>query len=56
VCVHVSLVRSSDTSIAEVILTEGATHFLPKPFPLPALKELLRALLPEAEAAQAVGE
>ena len=50
------LVLSSDTSIAEVILTEGANHFLPQPFPLQALKELLRAMLPDDEAAQGVGE
>jgi CheY-like chemotaxis protein len=50
------VVVSSDTSIAEVLLAEGANHFLPKPFPLPALRELLRTLLPYDQATQAVGE
>jgi CheY-like chemotaxis protein len=50
------VVLSSDTSITEVMLAEGANHFLPKPFPLPALKELLRTLLSQDEAAQAVVE
>jgi CheY-like chemotaxis protein len=50
------VVVSSDTSITEASLAEGATHFLPKPFPLPALRELLRKLLPTGETSQAVGE
>ena len=44
------VVVSSDTSIDEAILAEGANHFLPKPLPLPALRELLRALLPHDNA------
>jgi CheY-like chemotaxis protein len=50
------VVVSSDTSITEAMLAEGANHFLPKPFPLPTLKELLRALLSKGETSQAVGE
>jgi len=42
------LVLSSDTSIAEGIFTAGATAFLPKPFRVRALRELLRTLLPTA--------
>ena len=42
------LVLSSDTSISEAILASGATAFLPKPFRIRALKELLRTLLPTA--------
>jgi CheY-like chemotaxis protein len=50
------LVLSSDTSIAEGILAEGATHFLPKPFPLQELRELLHALLPTHDQTQAIDE
>jgi CheY-like chemotaxis protein len=46
------LVLSSDTSIAQAILAAGATAFLPKPFRVRVLRELLRT----DEAMQAVGE
>ena len=50
------LVVSSDPTVAEEVLAAGATAFLPKPFPLAELRELLRTLLPWGEQAQAVGE
>ena len=50
------VVASSELDIAEDILAAGATAFLPKPFPLAELRELLRTLLPSDEQAQAVGE
>jgi CheY-like chemotaxis protein len=49
------LAASSEPDIAEGILTAGANHFLPKPFPLPELRMLLRRLLCPGDAAQAVG-
>ncbi len=49
------LLLSSDPSIADLLLAAGASAFLPKPFPYPTLRELLRALLSGSEAAQAVG-
>jgi CheY-like chemotaxis protein len=50
------LVLSSDPSIAEAIRAAGATAFLPKPFRVRVLRELLRTLLPTDEETQAVGE
>jgi CheY-like chemotaxis protein len=50
------LVLSSDISVAEAILAAGATAFLPKPFRVRALRELLPTLLPTDEETQAVGE
>jgi len=47
---------SSELDIAEGILAAGATHFLPKPFPLLELRTLLHAVLGADDAAQAVGE
>jgi two-component system chemotaxis response regulator CheY len=50
------LVLSSDTSMAGAILAAGATAFLPKPFRVRVLRELLRTLLPIDEETHAVGE
>jgi CheY-like chemotaxis protein len=50
------LVLSSDPSMAEAILAAGATAFLPKPFRVRVLRELLHTLLPTDEETQAVGE
>jgi len=50
------VVLSSDTSMAAAILAAGATAFLPKPFRVRVLRELLRTLLPTDEETQAVGE
>ena len=50
------IVLSSDTSIAEAILSAGATIFLPKPFPIHELREHLRTFLPEYADARAIGE
>jgi len=50
------LARSSDPSAAQAILTAGATAFLPKPFPLGELRDLLRTLLPDDEQTRALGE
>jgi len=50
------LALSSDPSAGQAILTAGATAFLPKPFPLGELRDLLRTLLPTDEETQAVGE
>ncbi|MDQ2995685.1 MAG: response regulator [Chloroflexota bacterium] len=49
------LVLSSDTSLVEAIRASGATAFLPKPFRINALRELLHMLLPADEETQAVG-
>ncbi len=49
------LVLSSDTSIAGVLIAKGASAFLPKPFRIPTLRDLLQTLLPESGATQAVG-
>ena len=46
---------SSELDIAESMLAAGATHFLPKPFPLPELRDLLRALLFAGDQAQTIG-
>src|SRR5262245_49767616 len=40
------LMLSSESSIAEAILAAGATAFLPKPFRVRTLREVLRTLLP----------
>lgn len=50
------LILSSECSIAEAILMEGATAFLPKPFAFPTLRGILRSLLPHDEASQVIGE
>ena len=50
------LAASSEPIFAKGILAAGATHFLPKPFPLPELRMLLRRLLCVDDAAQAAGE
>jgi two-component system chemotaxis response regulator CheY len=50
------VVLSSDTSMAGAIRAAGATAFLPKPFRVRVLRELLRTLLPTDEETQAVGE
>lgn len=49
------LLLSSDPNIADVLLAEGASFFLPKPFPYRTMRDLLRTLLSEGEQAQAVG-
>ncbi len=49
------LVLSSDVNMADLFLAEGASVFLPKPFRLPALRDLLQTLLSAGEQAQAVG-
>ncbi len=52
------LAASSEPDLAKAILAAGANHFLPKPFPLPELRVLLRRLLrlDDAHAAQTAGE
>ena len=50
------LLVSSDSDMGKVALAEGASAFLPKPFPLAELRDVLRTLLSECEAMQAVGE
>lgn|SRR5262245_9638757 len=50
------VVLSSDTSIAEAILAAGATAFLPKPFRISALRDLLRTLLPADQETRALGQ
>jgi CheY-like chemotaxis protein len=40
------LVVSMNTAIAEVVLDAGANRFLPKPFSLPELQQILIDLLP----------
>lgn len=47
---------SSDPDIADVLVAEGASAFLPKPFPYRTMRDLLRTLLSAGEQAQAVGE
>jgi CheY-like chemotaxis protein len=46
---------SSDPDIGKAALAPSASAFLPKPFPLPALRALLRSLLFEGEATQVLG-
>lgn len=50
------LLLSSDPGIAEAIRAAGATAFLPKPFQINALKELLCTLLPDGEETRAIGQ
>ena len=50
------LVLSSDASVAEAILTSGATAFLAKPFSIRELRKVLRTLLSDDAESSAVGE
>jgi CheY-like chemotaxis protein len=52
------LATSSEPVIAEGILAAGAYYFLPKPFPLPELRMLLRRLLcpDDIDASRVAGE
>ena len=50
------VVLSSDTSMAGAILAAGASAFLPKPFRVRVLRELLHTLLPTAYVSSSVGE
>ena len=49
------LVLSSDTIAVEALRTAGVTAFLPKPFRLRVLKQLLRTLLPNNKETQTGG-
>ena len=49
------LLLSSDTIAVESLRSAGVTAFLPKPFRLRVLKQLLRTLLPNDKVTQTVG-